>query len=136
MLSKPGVSELTGKVGNRYEVALAVAKRAREIADERLESGDETITDPVDVASVEIDEGVVTISKESLDIKDELVDEIVDAETISTKIRSKKKAEELSKIAEGLVEDLKIDDEDAYIEDEEDVDYEAEVDEADEEEEE
>lgn len=136
MLSKPGVSELTGKVGNRYEVALAVAKRAREIADERLESGDETITDPVDVASVEIDEGVVTISKESLDIKDELVDEIVDAETISTKIRSKKKAEELSKIAEGLVEDLKTDDEDAYIEDEEDVDYEAEVDEADEEEEE
>lgn len=115
MLSKPGISELTGKIGNRYEVSLAVAKRAREIAEERLESGDESIADPVDVASEEIDKGIVTISKESLDIKDELIDDIVDAERLSTKLRSKKKAEELSKIAQVLVKDLKLENEDGYI---------------------
>lgn len=118
MLSKPGVAELENKVGNRYEVSLAVAKRAREIAEERLESGDDSITDTVDVASEEIDKGIVTISKESLDIKEELVDDIVDAEKITSKLRSKKKADELSKIAQGLVKDLKIDSDEDYDSDE------------------
>lgn len=63
MLSKPNVAELEGKAGNRYQAALAVAKRARAISDKRVEEGDLDITDPVDVACREIDEGKVVISK-------------------------------------------------------------------------
>lgn len=62
MLSSPNVEDLMAKVGNRYDVVLAVSKRARKIADNRIASGSEDITDPVDVASKEIkaDEVVVT----------------------------------------------------------------------------
>lgn len=65
MLSKPSVGDLEGKFGNRYEVSLAVAKRARQIAKKRLEEGSENISDTVDVASKEFEEGktVMEINK-------------------------------------------------------------------------
>ena len=66
MLSKPSVGDLEEKIGNRYEVSLAVAKRARQIAKRRLEEGSEDISDTVDSATKEIESGKteVTINKE------------------------------------------------------------------------
>ena len=64
MLSKPNVSELIDKADSRYEVALAVAKRARQISKTRLESGDPDIKDAVDKAATEMEEGKVSIIKE------------------------------------------------------------------------
>ena len=37
MLSNPNINEIMPKVGNRYESAIALAKRARKIAKNRLE---------------------------------------------------------------------------------------------------
>lgn len=54
MLSKPNVNELIKKAGNRYQVALAIAKRARIIAQRRLDRGDANIKDTVDLAATEI----------------------------------------------------------------------------------
>lgn len=54
MLSMPSVNDLISKVGNRYEVVLAVAKRARYISAKRLEEGSNDIKDAVDIASHEI----------------------------------------------------------------------------------
>ena len=62
MLSSPNVEDLMSKVGNRYDVVLAVSKRARKIADNRIASGSEDITDPVDVASKEIKDGAVSVT--------------------------------------------------------------------------
>ena len=62
MLSSPNVEDLMSKVGNRYDVVLAVSKRARKIADNRIAAGSEDITDPVDVASCEIKDGVVNVT--------------------------------------------------------------------------
>lgn len=78
MLAKPSVNDIMGKIGTRYEVALAVAKRARQISNERIEEGNPDISDPVDVASKEIDSGKVTVSKEEQRIKDVIVDDIQD----------------------------------------------------------
>lgn len=64
MLSKPNVRELVDKADSRYEVALAVAKRARQISKNRLESGNPDIKDPVDVAATEMEDGKVSIIKE------------------------------------------------------------------------
>jgi DNA-directed RNA polymerase omega subunit len=64
MLSKPNVSELIDKADSRYEVALAVAKRARQISKTRLEVGDPDIKDAVDKAATEMEEGKVSIIKE------------------------------------------------------------------------
>lgn len=64
MLSKPNVSELIDKGDSRYEVALAVAKRARQISRSRLEAGDPDIKDAVDKAATEMEEGKVSIVKE------------------------------------------------------------------------
>ena len=64
MLSKPNVSELIDKADSRYEVALAVAKRARQISKTRLEIGDPDIKDAVDKAATEMEEGKVSIIKE------------------------------------------------------------------------
>ena len=68
MLAKPSVNEVMKKVGTRYEVALAVAKRARQISNKRIEEGDPDITDAVDVATREIDEGKILVNKEQVDI--------------------------------------------------------------------
>ena len=54
MLSKPNVKEFIDKADSRYEVALAVAKRARQISKNRLEEGNPDIKDPVDVAATEM----------------------------------------------------------------------------------
>ena len=61
MIVKPTVGELLTKAQNRYELVIATARRARQIA-----SGDKTKTtvkeeSPVTLAANEIAEGKVTI---------------------------------------------------------------------------
>ncbi len=61
MIVKPTVGELLTKAQNRYELVIATARRARQIA-----GGDETKTkvkeeSPVTLAANEIAEGKVTI---------------------------------------------------------------------------
>ena len=68
MLAEPSVNEVMPKVGTRYELAIAVAKRARQIAERRIEEGDPDITDTVDVATKEIAEDKVKVSKETTDV--------------------------------------------------------------------
>ena len=63
MLSNPNVSEIMPKVGNRYESALAIAKRARNIENKRVVEGSRDITDSVDIAAKEIAEGKVKVKK-------------------------------------------------------------------------
>lgn len=63
MLSKPNVLEMVPKVGNRYEISIAVAKRARQIEKKRFETGDRNIRDSVDIATEEIYEGKVNVMK-------------------------------------------------------------------------
>lgn len=63
MLSNPNVSQIIPKAGNRYESALAIAKRARSIENKRVVEGDRDITDAVDIASKEIAEGKVKVKK-------------------------------------------------------------------------
>ena len=65
MLAKPSVDEVMPKVGTRYELAIAVAKRARQIAERRIEEGDPDITDAVDIATREIAENKVRVEKEA-----------------------------------------------------------------------
>ncbi len=67
MLAKPSVDEVMPKVGTRYELAIAVAKRARQIAERRIEEGDPDITDAVDIATREIAEDKVRVEKEASD---------------------------------------------------------------------
>ena len=67
MMVKPTVAELLTKAANRYELVIATARRARQIA-----SGDETKTDvketsPVTLAANEIAEGKVKIIEEPED---------------------------------------------------------------------
>lgn len=57
MLSKPNVIDMVPEVGDRYEVAMAVAKRARQIEKKRYETGDRDIRDSVDLATEEIYDG-------------------------------------------------------------------------------
>lgn len=57
MLSDPNVKKIMPKVGNRYESALALAKRARNIEERRVAEDDRNIKDAVDVAACEIAEG-------------------------------------------------------------------------------
>lgn len=61
MIVKPTVGQLLTQAQNRYELVIATARRARQIA-----AGDETKTDvkedsPVTLAANEIAEGKVTI---------------------------------------------------------------------------
>ena len=64
MLSNPNVSQIIPKAGNRYESALAIAKRARNIEAKRINTGDRDITDSVDIAAKEIAEGKVKVKKD------------------------------------------------------------------------
>ncbi len=64
MMVKPTVQELLTKVDNRYELVVATAKRARQLA-----KGDEPLTNkkeasPVTLAAVEIAEGKVYVVDE------------------------------------------------------------------------
>lgn len=61
MMVKPTVAELLTKINSRYELVIATAKRARQIA-----QGSEVLTDsddesPVSLAADEIAEGKVTV---------------------------------------------------------------------------
>lgn len=63
MMVKPSVTELLKKADNRYELVIATARRARQIA-----AGDEAKTEvkeesPVTLAANEIAEGKVEIEK-------------------------------------------------------------------------
>lgn len=61
MLSNPNVSEVMPKVGNRYESALAIAKRARIIEARRINESDPDIRDAVDIAAQEISDGKIEV---------------------------------------------------------------------------
>lgn len=61
MLSNPNVSQIMPKVGNRYESALAIAKRARNIEAARIAQNDPDIKDAVDIAAQEIADGKVKV---------------------------------------------------------------------------
>lgn len=61
MLSDPNVKKIVPKAGNRYQAALAIAKRARDIENRRVIEGDPDITDAVDIASKEIVEEKVYV---------------------------------------------------------------------------
>ncbi len=60
MLADPNVKKIMPKAGNRYQSALAIAKRARNIENRRVIEGDNDIKDAVDIAAKEIvDEKVI-----------------------------------------------------------------------------
>lgn len=73
MLSKPNVKEIMPKVGNRYESALAIAKRARYIENRRIVEGSSDIRDAVDVAANEIADGKVLVKKDGEYVDKEVV---------------------------------------------------------------
>lgn len=54
MLSDPNVKKIMPKAGNRYQAALAIAKRARNIENRRVIEGDDCIINAVDIAAKEI----------------------------------------------------------------------------------
>jgi DNA-directed RNA polymerase subunit K/omega len=63
MLSDPNINKISPIVGNRYESALALSRRARDIENRRVIEGDSCIKDAVDIASKEIAEGRVYVKK-------------------------------------------------------------------------
>ena len=73
MLSKPNIKEIMPKVGNRYESALAIAKRARYIENRRIVEGSRDIRDAVDVAANEIADGEVLVKKDGEYVDKEVV---------------------------------------------------------------
>lgn len=77
MLSNPNVSQIIPKVGNRYESALAIAKRARNIENKRIIEGDTDITDAVDIAAKEIAEGKVKVKKNGEYVVKEEISDII-----------------------------------------------------------
>lgn len=80
MLAKPSVNEVMPKVGTRYELAIAVAKRARQISERRIEEGDPDITDAVDIATKEIAEDKIKVAKQAAEVVNQ--DIIVEDEEI------------------------------------------------------
>lgn len=76
MLAKPNVIDIIPKVGDRYEVAIAVAKRARQIEKERIQNSDRDIRDSVDVATDDIFEDKVKVEKiEKKSVKESELDD-------------------------------------------------------------
>ena len=76
MMVKPTVAELLKKADNRYELVIATARRARQIA-----AGDEPKTDvketsPVTLAANEIAEGKVEIVEEPQDDESDIEKDI------------------------------------------------------------
>ena len=61
MMTKPSVAELLEKVDNRYELCIATAKRAREIASGYEVLVETTNVAPDSIAADEINEGKVRI---------------------------------------------------------------------------
>lgn len=98
MLSKPNVNELIKKAGNRYEVAIAIAKRARAIGQRRLERGDANIKDAVDLAATEIFEEKALVKKSGEYVLNNKDSEL-DMDTV------------ISNTVEGILKDLAVKDE-------------------------
>ena len=61
MMVKPSVSELLEKADNRYELVIATARRARQIAAGDVAKTDVKEESPVTLAANEFAEGKVTI---------------------------------------------------------------------------
>ncbi len=61
MMVKPTVTELLDKVDNRYELVIATAKRARQLANGETPLTNKKEVSPVTLAAVEIAEGKVYI---------------------------------------------------------------------------
>lgn len=61
MIVKPSVSELLTKANNRYELVIATARRARQIAAGATPLVDTKEESPVTIAAIEIAEGKVLI---------------------------------------------------------------------------
>ena len=61
MMVKPSVSELLTKANNRYELVIATARRARQIAAGAEPKTDVKEESPVTLAANEIAEGKVTL---------------------------------------------------------------------------
>lgn len=61
MMVKPTVQELLTKVNNRYELVVATAKRARQLADGKESLTNKKEASVVTLAAVEIAEGKVNI---------------------------------------------------------------------------
>ena len=87
MLSNPNVSQIMPKVGNRYETALAIAKRARNIERRRVLEGSTDIRDAVDIAAEEIAQERVYVRKNGqFVVEPKLEEDIVDIENIKKEI--------------------------------------------------
>lgn len=69
MLAEPTIDKILEKSGkSRYQTALLIAKRAREIAAKRLETDSDDIVDPVEVATYELVNGDIEfLDKDKLD---------------------------------------------------------------------
>ena len=61
MMVEPNVTDLLKKVDNRYELVIATAKRARQIAEGRKPLTNVKEKSPVTLAVNEISEGKVTL---------------------------------------------------------------------------
>ncbi len=64
MMVEPTVSELLDKVENRYELVIATAKRARQLANGETALTNKKEASPVTLAAVEIEEDKVYVVKE------------------------------------------------------------------------
>ena len=79
MLVEPSITDLLEKVDSRYTLVIETAKRARQISNKRVEEGDPDISDPVDVATKEIDAGKVTVAMNEQDqIADVIIEDVVE----------------------------------------------------------
>ncbi len=87
MLSNPNVKQIMPKVGNRYETALAIAKRARNIEKRRVLEGSTDIRDAVDIAAEEIatEKSYVRINGQFV-VEPNLEEDIVDIENLKKDI--------------------------------------------------
>ena len=87
MLSNPNVKQIMPKVGNRYETALAIAKRARNIERRRVLEGSTDIRDAVDIAAEEIATEKAYVRKNGqFVVEPNLEEDIVDIENIKKDI--------------------------------------------------
>ncbi len=87
MLSNPNVKQIMPKVGNRYETALAIAKRARNIEKRRVLEGSTDIRDAVDIAAEEIANEKAYVRKNGqFVVEPNLEEDIVDIENIKKDI--------------------------------------------------
>lgn len=76
MMVKPTVTELLTKAANRYELVIATARRARQIAAGDKPKTEVKETSPVTLAANEIAEGKVKIVEEPEDENDDIEKDI------------------------------------------------------------